>query len=177
MLKNILGWSESFIVPLIWNLPYIILQCFLNCTAYPFTVTKNTPGQEMGIWDRISYLLCICAKLLQFCPTLCDPVDCSLSGFSIHGIIQARVLEWVAMSSSRDLPNPGTEPASLTFPELASGSLPLVPTGKPFVTLTNCDTHRALGTEVFSTDLLIKNIKGREMKKKDLFTMHGYIYS
>ena len=81
------------------------------------------------------------------------------------------------MSSSRYLPNPGTEPASLTFPELAAGSLPLAPTGKPFTTPTNCDTYRALGTEVFSTDLLIKSIKGREMKKKDLFTMHGYIYS
>ena len=148
MSKNILGWSEGCIVPLIWNLPCIILYCFLNCTAYPFIITK-TPGQEMGIWGRVSYLLCICAKLLQSCLTLCDPVDCSLPGFSIHGIIQARILEWVAMPFSKDLPNPGIEPASLTFPELATGSLPLVPSGKPFVTLKNCDTHRALGTEVW----------------------------
>ena len=177
MLKNILGWSEGCIVPLIWNLPYIILYCFLNCTAYPFTITKNTLGQEMGIWGKVSYLLHICAKLLQSCLTLCDPMDCSLPGFSIHGIIQARILEWFAMPSSRDLPNPGIEPASLTFPELATGSLPLVSSGKPFVMLTNCDTYRALGTEVFSSDLLIENTKGREMKKKDLFMMHEYIYS
>ena len=32
---------------------------------------------------------------------LCDPMDCSLPGFSVHGILQARILEWVAMSSSR----------------------------------------------------------------------------
>ena len=38
---------------------------------------------------------------LQSCPTLCDPMDCSLSGSSIHGIFQARVLEWVAISFSR----------------------------------------------------------------------------
>ena len=38
------------------------------------------------------------AKSLQSCPTLCDPVDCSLPGFSIHGILQARTLEWVAIS-------------------------------------------------------------------------------
>ena len=37
----------------------------------------------------------------QLCLTLCDPMDCSLPGFSVHGISQARILEWVAISSSR----------------------------------------------------------------------------
>ena len=41
------------------------------------------------------------SEVAQSCPTLCDPVDCSLPGFSIHGILQARVLEWVAISFSR----------------------------------------------------------------------------
>ena len=41
------------------------------------------------------------AKLPQSCPTLCDPVDCRLPGFSIRGILQARILEWVAISFSR----------------------------------------------------------------------------
>ena len=40
------------------------------------------------------------AKSLQSCPTLCDPMDCSLPGFSIHGLLQARTLEWVAISFS-----------------------------------------------------------------------------
>ena len=40
-------------------------------------------------------------KVAQSCPTLCDPTDCSLPGSSIHGIFQARVLEWVAISYSR----------------------------------------------------------------------------
>ena len=40
------------------------------------------------------------AKLLQSCPTLCDPMDCSPLGSSLHGILQARILEWVAMPSS-----------------------------------------------------------------------------
>ena len=39
-------------------------------------------------------------KSLQLCPTLCDPMDCSLPGFSVHGILQARTLEWVAISFS-----------------------------------------------------------------------------
>ena len=39
-------------------------------------------------------------KVSQSCPTLCDPVDCSLPGSSVHGIVQAIVLEWIAISFS-----------------------------------------------------------------------------
>ena len=41
------------------------------------------------------------SEVAQSCPTLCDPVDCSLPGSSVHGIFQARILEWVAISFSR----------------------------------------------------------------------------
>ena len=44
--------------------------------------------------------LCMNAKLLQSCPTLCNPVDCSPQGSSVHRILQARILEWVATLSS-----------------------------------------------------------------------------
>ena len=44
---------------------------------------------------------CLHAKLLQYCPTLCIPMHCSLLGSSVHGILQARIVEWVAMLSSR----------------------------------------------------------------------------
>ena len=40
-------------------------------------------------------------QLLQSCPTLCDPMDCNPLGFSVHEILQARILEWVVMPSSR----------------------------------------------------------------------------
>ena len=40
-------------------------------------------------------------EVAQSCPTLCDPVDCNLLGFSVHGILQARILEWIAISFSR----------------------------------------------------------------------------
>ena len=40
------------------------------------------------------------SEVTQLCPTLCDPMDCSLPGSSIHGIFQARILEWVAISFS-----------------------------------------------------------------------------
>ena len=44
----------------------------------------------------------VLAKSLQSCLTLCDSMDCSLPGSSVHGILQARILEWVAMPSSRE---------------------------------------------------------------------------
>ena len=46
-------------------------------------------------------LPCVCL-VTQSCPTLCDPMDCSLPGSSVHGILQARILEWIAMPSSRE---------------------------------------------------------------------------
>ena len=51
-------------------------------------------------------------EVAQLWLTLRDPMDCSLPGSSVHGIFQARVLEWVAIFFSRNLPNPGIEPGS-----------------------------------------------------------------
>ena len=71
--------------------------------------------------------VCKHAKPLQSCPTLCNPMDCTLLGSSLQGIIQARILEWVACPPPGDLPNPGIfpahglNPASLMSPALASG--------------------------------------------------------
>ena len=65
------------------------------------------------------------ARSLQSCLTLCDPLDCSPQGSSVYGILQARLLEWVAMSSSRDLSDPEIEPESSVIPALQVDSLPL----------------------------------------------------
>ena len=46
-------------------------------------------------------VLCLCAKLLELCTTLCDPLDCSPLGSPIHGVLKARILEWVVMTSSK----------------------------------------------------------------------------
>ena len=50
-------------------------------------------------------------------------MDCSLPGSSIHGIFHARILEWIALPSSRDLPDPGIEPKSLMSAALTGGFL------------------------------------------------------
>ena len=54
----------------------------------------------------------MCAKSLQSCLTLCDPMDYNPPSSSVHGILQARILKWVAMPSSRDLPDLGIQPVS-----------------------------------------------------------------
>ena len=61
-------------------------------------------------------------KFAQLCPTLCDPMDCT-----VHGILQARILKWVSFPSPADLPNPRTEPRS---PTLQADSLPAETQGK-----------------------------------------------
>ena len=63
----------------------------------------------------------LCAKSFQLYPTLCNSMNCSLSGSSVHGISQARMLEWVAFPSPGHLPNPGIEAVSLMSPALVGG--------------------------------------------------------
>ena len=60
----------------------------------------------------------MCAQSLQSCQTLCDPMDYSPPDSSVHGILQARILEWVAMPPPGDLPDPEIEPVSLMSPAL-----------------------------------------------------------
>ena len=62
-------------------------------------------------------------KVAQSCPTLCNP-----RAYTVHGILQARILEWVAFPSPGDLPNPGIEPRP---PTLQADSLPTESQGKP----------------------------------------------
>ena len=61
------------------------------------------------------------AKSHQSCPTLCDPMNCSLPSSSVHGILQARILEWIAIPFSRGTSQPRMEPWS---PALQADSLP-----------------------------------------------------
>ena len=62
--------------------------------------------------------------------TFCNPLDCSLPNSSVLGILQARILKQVAISSPGDLPNPGIESVPLSSPALAGEFLPL---GKPIL--------------------------------------------
>ena len=82
------------------NVPLWRKEVWVNgLTGFSGTLSSCTPFVE-----NIYFLIDCCSVLClvaQSCPTLCDPMDCSLPGSSVHGILQARILERVAMPSSR----------------------------------------------------------------------------
>ena len=69
------------------------------------------------------------------CPTLCDALDGSLPGSSVHGIFQARIMEGLSFPPLEDLPDPGIKPACLVSPALAGRFFITVPPGRPLATL------------------------------------------
>ena len=73
----------------------------------------------------------LCAMSLQSCPTLCDPMDCSPPGSSVHGILQTWILEWVAMPFSRGSSQPRDWTHTSCLLHWQEGSSPLAPPGKP----------------------------------------------
>ena len=81
---------------------------------------EESTGRDCA--GHFHFVPALCAKLLQSCLTLCELMDYSPPGSTVYGILQARILEWVAISFSReDLPNPGIEPAFLMSPAFAGG--------------------------------------------------------
>ena len=91
------------------------LLCGFQCVG----CCKQCYHKHWGACISYSFTLCMGAKSLQSCLTIWDPIDCSLPSFSVHVILQARTLEWVAISSSGDLPHRRTEPTCLMSPALA----------------------------------------------------------
>ena len=96
--------SLSSLIQKLWELLVCRVAPFLGG---PHTVRKRSGGRNIGLYiswwtdTDIKGYAWVCAKSLQLCPTLCDTMDCSLPGSSVHGILQARILEWIAMLSAR----------------------------------------------------------------------------
>ena len=93
-----------------WNsLVFSMIQRMLaiwSLVPLPFLKPAYTSGSSWFTycwslaWRILSITLLACeSEVAQLCPTLCDPVDCSPPGSSVHGILWARILEWVAISS------------------------------------------------------------------------------
>jgi len=102
------------------NQESIFLNTYQNGAPNLFeadTQMENKFFKHLSSLLKIGYLQAytVTVKIAQSCLTLCDPMDCSLPGSSVHEIFQARVLEWIAISFSRDLPDPGIEPGSPTL--------------------------------------------------------------
>ena len=74
--------------------------------AHQAPLSRDSPGKNTGVGCHF-LLQCVKVKsqseVAQSCPTLCDPMDCSLPGSSVHGVFQARVLEWGAIAFSVSL--------------------------------------------------------------------------
>ena len=100
---------------------------------------------------------CVCPKSLLSCPTLCNPMDCGRSGLSVHGISQARILEWIP--SPGHLPDPGIEPASSVSPALA---------GRFFTTSATWEAHLAYRSHEMVNKYCQKD------KEKSLSLLHKF---
>ena len=89
------------------------------------------PGKPQNLKassSKILFYYCCCCLVTQSCPTLCDPMNCSPPASSVHGILQARILEWVALSFSRG----SSQPRDWTHVScLAGGFFTSEPPGKP----------------------------------------------
>ena len=88
--------------------------------AFPISLAEGTIFSPLYVGVKV--------LVTQSCLTLCDSMDCSPPSSSVHGVLQARILEWIAFPFSRDLPNPEIDPRS---PALRVDSLPAEPQGSP----------------------------------------------
>ena len=134
-----LNWTEWF--PIL--LPLGSLLSLVGFLWHFFSISLFGYGMHFLARGLIqSVLHCTCAQSLQSCPTLSDLMDYNPPGSSVHGILQARILEWVAMPSSRG--SSQSQESSSHFLCLLSsqvGSLPPVPSGKPLSYLTVSQMH------------------------------------
>ena len=99
-------------------------------------------------WGKYIQGACMLAKSLQSCPTLCDPMDCSPTGFSDHGTLQARTLEWIAMPSSRG----SSRPRDRAPVSRQADSLPLAP---PEKSIAKVHFSILLATKSFPRNILL----------------------
>ena len=117
---------------------------------------------------------CVCmrAKSLQLCPTLCNPTDCSPPDSSVHRTLQARILECVAMPSSRGSSQLRGQ-SSICYVHLhwQAGSLPLVPPGKP---------HQGMGglsSPICKMVIIVTSTSLLQWGLKDVFGRYGVPYT
>ena len=102
-------------------------QAFLDSSTMQYLQTYIFFSQFNKFMFALVISMCnlcavwLCAKSLQSCLTLCNRMDCSSPGSSVHGILQARILEWVVLPSPGGHPDPGIECVSLRSPVLTGG--------------------------------------------------------
>ena len=127
--------TNAFTVSLSNSVPLSHFSIFpLFARVFLHLLCEKADSHHLSLIYLIVQFQCMCmyAKSLQSCPTLCDPMDGSSPGSSVHGILQARMLERIDMPSSRgSFQTQGSNPYFLHLLHWQVGSLPLVPPGKP----------------------------------------------
>ena len=103
-------------------------------------------------------MVCLHAKLLQLCLILCDPMDCSPPGSLVHGILQARILVWIAMPSSRASSWPGDQTCIFYSSRIAEWFFTSEPPGK----FNNNDKKNYI--DMFSGRVLVEPLSFIAMK-------------
>ena len=97
------------------------------CCVYLSPITMQNHSSHR-LFPQFCVCVCVCVVVALSSPILSNSMDCSPPGSPVHGILQARILEWVSISYFRDLPDPGREPRS---PVLHRDSLMSEPPEKP----------------------------------------------
>ena len=117
-----------------------MLYCDLSLQPVVFITWFNTVYimKEKHVDPKASYLVVLVTRL---CLALCDLVDCNLPGFSVHGISQVGILEWVAISFSRGS-SPPTGQTHISC--IAGGFFTTEPSGKPTQTYTSIDMNACI---------------------------------
>ena len=138
--QGVTGW-----VPCVWVWPMAWVCCVspkqrgegreVNDLDHEFwsqTAGVHTPACHLTHTLAFPRLSLRASLIGSLCPTLCDSIGCSPPGSSVHGILQARILEWVAMPSPRRSSQPqGSNPCFFCLLHQQADSLPTVPSGKP----------------------------------------------
>ena len=122
---------------LAWRIPWTEEPGRLNNNNYirDERLKQRPRRNSINWWRKVKE-----SEVAQSCLTLCDPMDCSLPDSSVHGIFQARVLEWIAISFSRGSSRPGIETRS---PPLQADTLPSQPPGNFMAAITICSDFGA----------------------------------
>ena len=113
----------------LWSPPKQAHRQGLGKMRWGLRSTPYSCGAQCCIFKRMLTIRLLWAKSFQWCLTLCDPMDCSPPGSSVHGILQARILEWVFLQGI--LPMQGSKQHLLYPLHWQAGSLLLTPPGKP----------------------------------------------
>jgi len=104
--------------------------------------SNHTSLQVHVVHEAVLTLQTTCACAQSY-PTFCDPMDCSLPDSSVHGIVQASILEWVAISPSGASSQPGDQTHILGGPHTAGGLFTTVLPGKPYRLQPTEATHHS----------------------------------